>query len=298
MGARAAGFALAVGATGVALLLALALAPIIHTGGEPLFLLAIAASALIGGLWPGLLSLVLSLAALNWWFIPPERAFGFTSTTDLLRQLIFSISGLLVAVLGGRARALQRWAEARALEAEFRLEGAEGRLVARRRAAVVPPSLAGEPPAELPAELPAEPKIAELQSAERHSDETVLIVDPDAEARQLASRAVEAAGYRWVSACDGVEALELLDRYDVAFALVVTDVGLPDIPGPELMRRIAERRPGLPVLYTSTSPGTAPPTETPPADQPVLEKPFTQDELVRRTRDLLDGAERQRGTAE
>ena len=191
---------------------------------------------------------MLSLAALNWWFIPPERAFGFTSTTDLLRQLIFSISGLLVAVLGGRARALQRWAEARALEAEFRLEGAEGRLAwpaAARR------SSGRASPASLP------PSRRSRAAGRAPADETVLIVDPDAEARQLASRAVEAAGYRWVSACDGVEALELLDRYDVAFALVVTDVGLPDIPGPELMRRIAERRPGLPVLYTSTRPGTA-----------------------------------------
>ena len=82
MGVRAAGFALAVGATGLAFGLAFALAPIIGTGGEPLFLLAIAASALIGGLWPGLLALALSLAALNWWFIPPERAFGFASSSS------------------------------------------------------------------------------------------------------------------------------------------------------------------------------------------------------------------------
>jgi CheY-like chemotaxis protein len=283
MGVRAAGFALAVGATGLAFGLAFALAPIIGTGGEPLFLLAIAASALIGGLWPGLLALALSLAALNWWFIPPERAFGFASTTDLLRQLIFGISGLLVAVLGGRARALQRWAETRALEAEFQLEGAEGRLArARRRAAVVQVSDGAEP--------------VRTRVSDRKPDETVLIVDPDAGARQLASRAVEAAGYRWVSACDGVEALELLDRYDVPFALVVTDVGLPDIPGPELMRRIAERRPGLPVLYTSAQPGGGEPGE-PAAAQPVLEKPFTQDELVRRTRDVLGEAERRRDGA-
>jgi DNA-binding response OmpR family regulator len=78
-----------------------------------------------------------------------------------------------------------------------------------------------------------------------------------------------------------VEALELLDRYDVPFALVVAEVGLPDIPGPELMLQIAARRPGLPVLYTSMSPRD---------DQPVLEKPFTPDELLRRTREILGKA--------
>jgi CheY-like chemotaxis protein len=283
MGARAAGFGLAVGATGVALALSVALAPIVQSSGEPLFLLAIAVSALVGGLWPGLLALVLSAAAVNWWFVPPDRAFGFVSTTDLFRQLVFSISGLLVAVLGGRARALQRWAEARAVEAAFQLEGVEGRLaLARRRAEVVLPSDGAQPPED-------------AALAGGRADETVLIVDPDAQARQLASRAVEAAGYRWISACDGVEALELLDRYDVPFALVVTDVGLPDIPGPELMRRIAERRPGLPVLYTSAPLGTAEPGEAPPADQPVLAKPFTHDELVRRTRDVLAEADRHPG---
>jgi CheY-like chemotaxis protein len=260
-----AGGGVAVGLTGAALGLALGLAPMAPASGEPLFLLAIAAAALLGGLWPGLLALGLSVVALNWWFIAPERAFGFETRPDLLRQLVFAVSGLLLAVLGGRARALHRWAESRATEAEFRLQGAEARLARVRRRSAEPGR---------PAPAPA--------------TEAVLIVDPDAEARQLASRAVEAAGYRWVSACDGVEALELLDRYDVPFALVVTDVGLPDIPGPELMRRIAERRPGLPVLYTSTSATAAEAESAPTADRPVLAKPFTPDELVRRTRALLE----------
>ncbi len=261
--------------TGVAFGLALVLRPLIDTGGEPLFILAIAISAALGGLAPGLLALVLSIVALNWWFVPPEGAFGFQTTTDLLGQLIFSISGLLVAVLVARARALQRWAESRAAEAEFQLQGAEGRLARSLRRDVIVGQKRDRPPP--------------LQ-------ETVLIVDPDAEARQLASRAVEGAGYRWVSACDGVEALELLDRYDVPFALVVTDVGLPDIPGPELMRRVAERRPGLPVLYTSARPGAAAPDGATPTGQPLLEKPYTPDELIRRTRDLLDAPGR-RGEA-
>jgi CheY-like chemotaxis protein len=285
MGATAAGFALAVGATGAALALALALAPILRTAGEPLFLLAIVATAAVAGLAPALLALVLSLAAINWWFIPPERAFGFVSTTDLLRQLVFSIAGLLAGVLAGRARALQRWAEARAVEAKFQLEGAEGRLARVRRR-----TTRGRPSGERAAS-------DEVTAGEPTADETVLIVDPDAGTRRLASRAVEAAGFRWVSACDGVEALELLDRYDVPFALVVTDVGLPDISGPELMRRIAERRPGLPVLYTSTAPEIAVPTAA-ATDHTVLEKPFTPDELVRRTRDLLAGADRKRGSSE
>ncbi len=264
-------YGLAVGATGLALGLDLALRPLLHPTYEPLFLLAIAVAAILGGLGPGVLALVLSAAVVNWWFFPPEQAFGFATRPDLVRQLVFATSGLLIAVLGARARALERQAEALAAETEFRLDAAEGRLaqVRRRRSN---------------GERKAEPGKAAQPTAE----ETVLIVDPDSDARQLASRAVESAGYRWVSACDGVEALELLDRYDVPFALVVTDVGLPDIPGPELMDRIAARRPGLPVLYTSMRP---PGDRSEPigvdADRPVLEKPFTPEELLRRAREIL-----------
>jgi CheY-like chemotaxis protein len=253
-----AGLAIAVAAVAAALALAVVLASRVHGAAEPLFLLAIAVSAIQAGLWPGLMAFALSAAALNWVAFPPERAFGFETRADLLSQLIFAVCGLLIAVIGGRARAIHRWAEARAAEAEFRVESAEGRLAARRR----------------------------RSGGRRSLTETVLIVDPDADTRQTASRAVEAAGYRWVSACDGVEALELLDRYDVPFALVVTDVGLPDISGPELMRRIEKRRPGLPVLYTSALPGAGERGAPPPAE-PLIEKPFTADELAQRTRDLL-----------
>jgi CheY-like chemotaxis protein len=285
MGVSAAGFALAVSATGAALGLALALAPLVRNPGEPLFLLAIVTTAVISGLVPGLVALVLSVAALNWWFFPPERAFGLTNTTDLVRQLLFAIAGLLMAVLAGRARALHFWAEGRAGEAEFQLEAAEGRLARVRRRGSGRSSAPREP-------------AAEATAGESKVDETVLIVDADAGTRRLASRAVEAAGFRWVSACDGVEALELLDRYDVPFALVVTDLGLPDIPGPELMRRIAERRPGLPVLYTAARPDSAASPAPAAGEYSVLEKPFTPDELVRRTRDVLAGAERERGSSE
>lgn len=277
-------FGLAAGATALALALDLGLRPLLHPSYEPLFLLAIAAAAILGGLGPAILALVLSLAALNWWFFPPEQAFGLESRTDLIRQLVFAISGLLIGVLGARARALERLAAARVAEAEFRLESVEGRLAhARRRRS------SGERRA---VELTAvEVKAEEPKAEEREPEETVLIVDPDSNARQLASRAVESAGYRWVSACDGVEALELLDRYDVPFALVVTDVGLPDIPGPELMDRISARRPGLPVLYTSMRPpGDGAGSGAVGADQPLLEKPFTPDELLRRTREILGRA--------
>jgi CheY-like chemotaxis protein len=267
---RIGSYLLAAGGTAAAVAADLALAPVLQPTYEPLLLLAVAAAAILGGLGPGLCALALSAAALNWWFFPPERAFGFATQVDLVRQLAFAASGLLIAVLGARSHALERQATAQVDEAEFKVQSAEGRLaqVRRRRS-----SGSERNGAEVSAETVAPPP-----PAAQPPEETVLIVDPDSEARKLASRAVESAGFRWVSACDGVEALELLDRYDVPFALVVTDVGLPDIPGPELMERIAARRPGLPVLYTSMSPRS---------EHPVLEKPFTPDELVRRTREIL-----------
>ena len=248
------GVPLAATAVGAALVLTLALRPVAEAGGESLFLLAVAGSALAGGLVPGLVALALSTAAINWWLLPPDQAFGYRSTSDLLGQVVFAAAGLLIVALAGRARALQLLAVTRGGEAEFKLEGAEGRLVEALRRA---------------------------EALERRQDETVLIVDPDPEARRVTSHVVEAAGYRWVSACDGVEALELLDRYSIPFALVVTEVRLPDIPAPELARRIAERRPGLRVLYVASA---AAGSQAGPVDELILTKPFTPRELVRYAR--------------
>ena len=81
--------------------------------------------------------------------------------------------------------------------------------------------------------------------------ETVLIVEDEELVRALAVRALRGFGYACHQARDAAEALRLLVELEIPVDLVVTDVVMPGMSGGELGERLAQRRPRIPVLYTS-----------------------------------------------
>ena len=92
-----------------------------------------------------------------------------------------------------------------------------------------------------------------------------------------------------LEARDGEEALELWEGRGEGIDAVVTDVVMPGLDGPELARRLAERRAAAPVLYVSGY------TQGALAEHQELEgacflpKPFTPHGLARKLREVLDG---------
>ena len=79
----------------------------------------------------------------------------------------------------------------------------------------------------------------------------------------------------------------MLDEPTTAFDLLMSDIVMPGMDGVELVRRVRERRPGLPVLLTSGYPADFLAEHGGvPADSELLQKPFSSD-LVRRVRDAL-----------
>ncbi len=76
--------------------------------------------------------------------------------------------------------------------------------------------------------------------------ETVLIVDDDPRGRHMVSLALRGRGYRIVQAEDGEEALEILQREEVA--LLLTDVQMPGMSGLDLLRELRDRRRDLMVI--------------------------------------------------
>ncbi len=79
---------------------------------------------------------------------------------------------------------------------------------------------------------------------------TILLAEDERDVRAFARRVLESRGYTVLEAASGAEALELAAdacRID----LIVTDVVMPRIGGPELAARLAESRPGIPVIYVS-----------------------------------------------
>ncbi len=81
--------------------------------------------------------------------------------------------------------------------------------------------------------------------------ETVLVVEDDMPIRLLVERVLVGAGYSVLLAANGCEALELLEEHGEQIDLVFTDVVMPDMNGPQLVKRLAESWPKVAVLFTS-----------------------------------------------
>jgi PAS domain S-box-containing protein len=119
--------------------------------------------------------------------------------------------------------------------------------------------------------------------------ETVLFVEDEVAVRDLMHRVLAKGGYTVLAAGDGLEALGLVEAHAAPIDLVVTDVIMPRMSGPELASRLRARDPGLRLLYVSGY--TADQLRSQAdlgADAPLLPKPFTSDGLLRKVREVLD----------
>ena len=124
---------------------------------------------------------------------------------------------------------------------------------------------------------------------------TVLVVEDEAMVRNFTCRTLAAHGYRCVEAVDGSEALRIMQQRGDSIDAVVTDVVMPNLGGGTLARRLAEARPGMPVLFTSAYTGQEMVRRgLIPPDAPFLQKPFTSETLLVKLAELCaapaDGA--------
>jgi two-component system cell cycle sensor histidine kinase/response regulator CckA len=118
---------------------------------------------------------------------------------------------------------------------------------------------------------------------------TILLIEDEPGVRQMTSRSLQEYGYGVVEASGGHQALGVLERDDGHIDLLVTDVVLPGMDGPELARRASELRPELPVLFISGY------TDDEIVRrgllherQPFLQKPFTPEALAAKVAALLN----------
>ena len=122
-------------------------------------------------------------------------------------------------------------------------------------------------------------------------NETLLLVEDESAVRTSARRLLERQGYTVVEARHGADALRIFEEGSRSIDLVLTDLVMPEMGGRELVERLRARHPGVKVLYMSgysersvTVDGLMPPRTG------FVEKPFTVEQLVRRTREILDGS--------
>jgi len=119
--------------------------------------------------------------------------------------------------------------------------------------------------------------------------ESVLVVEDDATVRAVAASALNRLGYHVVEAESGTTALALLAAGETRVDLLLTDVVMPDMNGRQLAEEMAQRVPGIRILFTSGY------TENVIGRHGVLEpgihfisKPYTPGGLARKVREVLD----------
>jgi two-component system, cell cycle sensor histidine kinase and response regulator CckA len=129
------------------------------------------------------------------------------------------------------------------------------------------------------------------QPASFHGDETVLVVEDEDGVRELVRQILTGHGHAVLTARHGRDALLTAERYERPIDLLVTDVVMPEMGGGELVGRLVARRPDLKVLYISgytNDEVLRRGIQGAPAS--FLHKPFTSEDLMRRVREVLDGA--------
>jgi len=94
---------------------------------------------------------------------------------------------------------------------------------------------------------------------------TVLLVDDDARVRQWIHEELERLGYNLLEAADGADALVIAELHRGPIDIVVTDVVMPRVDGPGLVKALLALRPDLKVLFISGYP-EAFPSEYKPAE--------------------------------
>jgi CheY-like chemotaxis protein len=121
------------------------------------------------------------------------------------------------------------------------------------------------------------------------SSETILLVEDEASVRLITRRFLQERGYSILEASEAEEALRLCQEYTGQIDLLITDVVMPKLSGPELAKRLANLYPNLKILYIS---GYANEELREHQAQNVasllLEKPFSLETLTRRVREILD----------
>jgi signal transduction histidine kinase/ActR/RegA family two-component response regulator len=140
---------------------------------------------------------------------------------------------------------------------------------------------------------PVEKPVADkrITADQARGRETILIVEDDPAVRGLVDEALRLKGYDVLIARHGIEALLAGAKHLGPIHLLLTDVVMPQMSGPEVAEQMAIARPAMKVMYMSGYPdhsafskggmkeGTA-----------FLQKPFTMDALTQKVREVLDGA--------
>ncbi len=137
--------------------------------------------------------------------------------------------------------------------------------------------------------LPAESS-NDTQAPPSRGGETILLVEDEQTILHATRRMLESLGYRVLATPSSPDALRLADEHRGEIQLLLTDVIMPDLNGPDLALRLRERHPGVATLFISGYAANLV-AEHGVREESVnfLQKPFSRSALAQRVRAILDG---------
>jgi two-component system, cell cycle sensor histidine kinase and response regulator CckA len=119
---------------------------------------------------------------------------------------------------------------------------------------------------------------------------TILLVEDEDGLRSLNARGLRSRGYSVIEAANGVEAIEALEERQGAVDLVVSDVVMPEMDGPTLLKEMRTRNPELKIIFVSGYAEDAFEKSLPANQQfAFLPKPFTLTQLVAAVKETIAG---------
>jgi CheY-like chemotaxis protein len=146
--------------------------------------------------------------------------------------------------------------------------------------------------------LPRHRQITEA-SEPQHEDvtapgtETILLAEDDEAVRTLARMILEGQGYKVLQARNGIEAIQVCEKYAEPIHLLITDVVMPNLNGRQTAEKLIELRREMKVLFLSGYTDDAIVRHgVLQANVPFLQKPFTANALALKVREVLDHASR------
>jgi PAS domain S-box-containing protein len=122
----------------------------------------------------------------------------------------------------------------------------------------------------------------------RGNGEIILVVDDEASVRHITQQTLQAFGYRVILASDGVEALSIFARQGPEIAVVLTDMMMPAMDGPALIRVLRKLKPTLPIIGASGLSATRDVSQSGSLGiTHFLCKPYMANELLKILREIL-----------
>jgi two-component system cell cycle sensor histidine kinase/response regulator CckA len=144
--------------------------------------------------------------------------------------------------------------------------------------------------------LSAADEMARSATTDLTGQGTILLVEDEEDLRALNARGLQSRGYTVIEAGNGVEALEELEKRDGRVDLVISDVVMPEMDGPTLMKELKKRNPEIKIIFVSGYAEDAFDRNLPDHGRfNFLPKPFTLKQLVTTVKETMGGEARAAG---